>query len=103
MFNRVHTLDLSHTNVIDVRALGGVHTLDLYKCYNIRDVGVLGSVHTLNLSHCFNVKDMRDLGKVHSLDLSYCINSKKINFYLFENLINIFQYFSILLVFENFL
>ena len=37
------------SNITDVSALGGVHTLDLSYCRNITDVSALGGVHTLNL------------------------------------------------------
>ena len=37
-------------NIIDVSALGNVHTLNLRSCDKITDVSALGNVHTLNLS-----------------------------------------------------
>ena len=39
-------------NIVDVSALGNVHTLDLTGCYNITDVRALRNVHTLNLTYC---------------------------------------------------
>ena len=44
------TLDLSHcTSVVDVNALGGVHTLNLAGCDRVVDVSALGGVHHLTL------------------------------------------------------
>ena len=53
----------------DVSALGGVHTLDLSLCDNVRNVSALGGVHTLNLRHCKNVRDVSALGGIHTLNL----------------------------------
>ena len=52
------TLDLSEydnvSDVSDVSALGGVHTLSLNGCRYVSDVSALGGVHTLDLSMCDN-------------------------------------------------
>jgi len=70
----VHTLNLSGCrNVIVVSALGGVHTLTLCVCDNVVDVSALGGVHTLSLGDC-NVTDVSALGGVHTLNLSGCDN-----------------------------
>ena len=42
----LHTLDLSHTNITDVSALGNLHTLKLSGS-NITDVSALGNVRIL--------------------------------------------------------
>jgi len=34
-------------NLVDVSALGGVHTLDLSRCDSLVDVSALGGVHSL--------------------------------------------------------
>ena len=52
-------------NIIDVSALGNVHTLNLSHCYNITDVNELGRVHTLYLYNCQNITDVSALGKVN--------------------------------------
>jgi hypothetical protein len=67
----VHTLDLNRTNVEDVSMLGKVHTLNLERT-NVEDVSMLGSVHTLNLRNT-NVEDVSMLGEVHTLDLGETI------------------------------
>tara|TARA_R110001632_G_scaffold198590_1_gene320898 strand:+ start:49 stop:594 length:546 start_codon:yes stop_codon:yes gene_type:complete len=66
-FENVHTLNLSYSYVTNVSMLGNVHTLDLSHT-NVSDVSMLGNVHTLNLSYT-NVKDVSMLGNVHTLDL----------------------------------
>ena len=51
-------LDFSYLNlkkVINVSALGNVHTLSLFGCKSITDVSMLGNVHTLDLSDCHNI------------------------------------------------
>jgi len=69
----VHTLELrSCTGIVDVSALGTVHTLDLSFCTGIVDVSALGTVHTLNLSYCSGIVDVSALGSVHTLRLSFC-------------------------------
>jgi hypothetical protein len=69
----VHTLDLSDCrNIYDVSALWGVHTLNLHGCRNITDVSALGGVRDLNLCACWEITDVSALGGVHTLDLSYC-------------------------------
>jgi len=69
----VHTLNLSGCNISDVRALGGVNTLTLCGCDNVVDVSALGRVHNLSLGDC-NVTDVNALGSVHTLNLSGCRN-----------------------------
>ena len=61
------SVDLSGTNVSDVSALSGVHTLNLSNT-NVRDVSALSGVHNLNLSET-KVTDVSDLGGVHILNL----------------------------------
>ena len=39
-------------NIVDVSALGKVHTLELCYCDKIVDVSALKNVHTLNLCGC---------------------------------------------------
>jgi hypothetical protein len=67
-FHRVHTLNLSFSQVQDVSALGKVHTLDLSGT-QVQDVSVLRNVHTLDLSGT-QVQDVSALGNVHTLNLS---------------------------------
>mmetsp|Transcript_6913 Transcript_6913/g.21066 ORF Transcript_6913/g.21066 Transcript_6913/m.21066 type:complete len:181 (-) Transcript_6913:38-580(-) len=70
---QVHTLYLNgYTGVVDVSTLGTVHTLDLRGCTGIVDVSALGTVHTLDLSRCTGIVDVSALGTVHTLDLSGC-------------------------------
>eukprot|EP01137_Pigoraptor_chileana_P007228 Opistho-2@52537 len=57
------------SGVVDVSALGGVHTLNLSGCKGVVDVSALGGVHTLNLSDCSGVVDVSALGGIHTLDL----------------------------------
>ena len=67
------SVDLSEcSNITDVSALGGVHTLNLSWCSKITDVSALGGVHTLDLRGCSNITDVSALGGVHTLDLTYC-------------------------------
>ena len=54
------------SNITDVSALGGVHTLNLSGCSSITDVSALGGVHTLNLSDCSSITDVSALGGVHT-------------------------------------
>lgn len=69
----VHTLDLSRCpGITDVGCLGGVHTLYLSWCPGVTDVTALGGVHTLDLSGCYGITDVGALGSVHTLDLSCC-------------------------------
>ena len=65
-------MDLSSSGLIDVSALGSVHTLDLNYCDGISDVSALGNVHTLNLSYCDNIRDVSALGSVHTLKMYEC-------------------------------
>ena len=55
--------------MVDVSALGGVHTLNLSFCDRLFDVSALGGVHTLLLGACDNVVDVSALGSVHTLNL----------------------------------
>jgi hypothetical protein len=64
-------LDLFDTKVVDVSALGGVHTSKLSCCTNIADVSALGQVHDLDLSRT-KVVDVSALGGVHTLNLFRC-------------------------------
>jgi hypothetical protein len=66
-------LDLSGcSELMNVEALAGIHTLNLADCLNLSDVSCLGNVYDLNLSVCPNVSDVRALGGVHKLQLAYC-------------------------------
>ena len=58
--------------------LGNVYTLNLKYCSNVIDISALGNVHTLNFNHT-NVKDVSALGNVHTLYLSsyYRISNNK--------------------------
>ena len=58
---------ITHTKVIDVAALGNVHTLNLSGT-EVIDVSTLGNVHTLDLSYT-RVTDVSALGNVHTLNL----------------------------------
>ena len=56
------SLDLRrYSDITDVSALGGVHTLNLSRCDSITDVSALGGVHTLDLSGCTNITDVSAL------------------------------------------
>ena len=55
LVGHVHELDFNGSNITDVSALGGVHTLDLSYCTGITDVSALGGVHTLNLGGCTGI------------------------------------------------
>ena len=46
--SNVYMLDLSYTDISDVSMLGGVYALDLSWCSNVIDVSALGKVHTVN-------------------------------------------------------
>ena len=59
-------------DVVDVSALGHVHTLNFFHCTGVGDVSALGNVHALNLRGCSGVVDVSALGNVHTLDLSWC-------------------------------
>ena len=64
------SLNLSEcSNITDVSALGGVHTLDLSECKKITDVSALGAVHTLNLRDCSNITDVSALSNVYTINL----------------------------------
>ena len=53
--SRQISLNLSGcSGVIDVSALGNVHTLDLSWCSGVTDVSALGNVHTLNFRTFYN-------------------------------------------------
>jgi hypothetical protein len=92
----VKTLNLSSTDVCDVRALASVDTLVLTNCHSLRDVSALGHVrclymkgctgielgfeqlgqppqHLLDLSHT-PIAHVAHLGRVHALDIAYCPN-----------------------------
>ena len=63
-------LDLRGSNaILDVSALGNVHSLNLSGCHGISNVSALGNVHSLNLSGCESISDVSALGNVHSLNL----------------------------------
>ena len=68
-------LDLSNSDIKDVRALSRLYKLNLSGCKNVTDVSALGGVHSLNLSYC-NITDVRAIRRVKRLDLSYCHNIK---------------------------
>jgi len=71
----IHTLNLSGCdNVSDVNFLGDIHTLNLGYCANVSDVSALGGVYSLKLSGCFKVTDVSALGGVHTLNLKNCYN-----------------------------
>lgn len=63
---------VSHYEITDVSAMGGVRTLDLSFCCRITDVSMLGYVQTLNLKGCTGVTDFNALGYVHSIGFSFC-------------------------------
>jgi len=65
----VYDLDLSGTKVVDVSSLGKVHTLIL-RDTEVVDVSSLGNVHTLDLTRT-KILDVSALGKVHTLNLSH--------------------------------
>lgn len=65
----VSELDLSYTNVVDVSALGRVRDLKLEGCTKITDVSALATVRNLNLASCTGITDFSSLGKVHCLNL----------------------------------
>jgi len=67
------SLNLEASQVVDVSAVGSVHTLDLSRCSGVVDVSALGSVHTLDLSWCSGVVDVSALGSVHTLNLMNCV------------------------------
>ena len=67
--HRQISLNLSYTSVLDVSALGNVHTLDL-SCTDVNDASALRNVHTLDLSYT-SVNDVSALGNVHTLILCY--------------------------------
>ena len=72
-------LDLNYTRVIDVSALGKVHTLNLWGTL-VTDVSALGGVHTLHLGFT-EVTDVSALGGVHTLHLRYTkVTQKDINY-----------------------
>jgi hypothetical protein len=54
--------------------LGGVHSLDLSRCTQLRDEDItnLGTVSVLNLSYCPNITNVSHLGGVRELKLSGC-------------------------------
>jgi hypothetical protein len=60
------------SGIVDVSALGGVHTLDLHGCWGVLDVSALGHVHDLDLNSCDNLVDVSALGGVHTLNISHC-------------------------------
>jgi hypothetical protein len=54
--------------------LGGVHSLNLRECTQIRDEHItnLGTVSVLNLNYCENITNVRHLGGVRELNLTNC-------------------------------
>ena len=50
-------LDLSKSDIKDVRALSRLYKLNLSGCKNITDVSALKKVYELDLSYCHNIKD----------------------------------------------
>jgi hypothetical protein len=76
-----HILSLCRCeNLMDISALGGVHTLYLECCNKITDVSMLGNVHTLYLNNCNGITDVSMLDNVYELDLSYCLGITLIHF-----------------------
>jgi hypothetical protein len=76
----VHTLYLNGcTGIRDVSALGNVHDLYLNGCSGIRDVSALGNVHTLYLWRCTGITDVSALGSVHTLNLQYCTGIRDVS------------------------
>jgi hypothetical protein len=76
----VHTLNLRHcTGMTNVSALGDVHTLNLWACMRITDVSALGGVHKLDLRHCTGMTDVSALGGVHTLDLFGCMGIRDVS------------------------
>lgn len=69
----VHSLDLSHCiNLVDVSALYNVQSLDISNCQQINNVSNLGNVLSLDISYCDGITDFSALGYVHSLNASHC-------------------------------
>jgi hypothetical protein len=66
----LQSVDLSNTNVTDVSAWRGLHTLNLRGCLDVTDASALGNVYNLNLS-LTNVTDVSPLGNVPHLNLAY--------------------------------
>ena len=65
---RLEHLDLTATLVADVSALGGIHTLTLAHCGNVRDASALGGVRVLDLSYT-SVRTVGRLGGCRVLNL----------------------------------
>jgi hypothetical protein len=104
----LYTLDLSFTNIEDVRLLGNIHYVYLRGCQNITDISPLKKVFKLDLSDCKNIINVDPLENVHYLDLSNtniidinklvnvhtlkinnCKNIKNINNYFNSNILEI--------------
>ena len=71
-------IDISRTTISDVSMLGGLHTLNIIHCYNIRDVSMLGGLHTLD-ARWTNISDVSMLGRLHKLDIRGCKNISDIS------------------------
>jgi hypothetical protein len=61
----VHALDVSRSNIADVRPFHGLHSLNLSHCKSVTDVSSLSQVTDLNLSYCQNISDFRALNGLH--------------------------------------
>ena len=84
-------------NIVDMKPLGSVHTLELSCCDNIVDVSALGSVHTTpclsknstklrqamlaSTTSCTSRSEsgVTRVGSVHTLNLSKCKNIKDVS------------------------
>ena len=76
MLGGVRELDLSYCRGITsgFECLGGVHSLYLRGCTQLRDEHItnLGTVSVLNLSGCESITNVSHLGGVRELNLSNC-------------------------------
>ena len=59
-------------DLVDMTALGNVHTLELHDCQSITDVSALRHVHTLTISDCQGVSDVSAVGNVRTVTLRHC-------------------------------
>ena len=69
---KLEDLDLTATAVADVSALGGIHTLTLAHCENVRDASALGQVRVLDLSYT-SIRKVARLGGCRVLNLKGAI------------------------------
>ena len=78
IFANVYNLDISFTQVQDVSALGNVHTLDI-SYTSVRDISALRNNYELFLMGCKYIANISSLTNVHSLILADCNNIRDVS------------------------